>query len=179
MIVKGAVLLAPVPIVIPGSGQTQNPEGHGKRDSRRGVRDGVEDGSLGDAVGHVLGIETKPGKAHEEEGQANDGQEELDPALESEDLGLEFDLVQGKDLGGDNRALAAANPAGAGRAWDTEVMEEHGVTFFADDVPNSVVIRLTAGQGWHASRLIALGSRASQPRSNFLCDFTLVAFATP
>ena len=30
--------------------------------------------------------------------------------------------------------------------------------FFADDVPKSVVIRLTAGRGWHASRFFALGS---------------------
>jgi hypothetical protein len=108
MIVEGAVLLAPVPIVIPGSGQPQHPEGHGKRDSLRGVRDGVQDGALGGAVGHVVRVETETGEAHEEEGQADDGQEELDPALESEDLGLELELVQGKDVGGDDRALAAA-----------------------------------------------------------------------
>jgi hypothetical protein len=167
-IIEGAALSAPVPIVIPGSGQPQHPEGHAKRDSLRGVRDGVQDGSLGGIVGHVVRIETETGEAHEEEGQADDSKEELDPALETEDLGLEFELLQGKDMGGDDRALAAANPACGGRARDTDVMEEHGVTFFADDVPKSVVIRLTAGRGWHASRLIALGPPGKAAEGQFL-----------
>jgi hypothetical protein len=170
-IVEGAALLAPDPIVIPGSGQPQHPEGHGKRDSLRGVRDGVQDGSLGGAVGQVVRVETETGEADEEEGQADDGQEELDLALESEDLGLEIELVQGKDMGGDDRALAAANPACGGRARDAEVMEEHGVTFFADDVPKSVVIRLTAGRGWHASRLSALGPPDKAAQGQFLLRF--------
>jgi hypothetical protein len=127
----------------------------------------------------LLGVETKTGEAHKEEGQADDGKEELDPALKSEDLGLELELVQGKDLGGDDRALAAANPAGRSGARHTEVTEQHGVTFFASDVAKPVVIRFTAERGRHASRMLSPGSGANQPRSNFLCNFTLVAFATP
>jgi hypothetical protein len=79
--------------MIPGRGQPQHPESHGKWDSLRGVRDGVQDGSLGGAVGQMPGVETKTGEAHKEEGQADDGKEEPDPALKSEDLGLEFELV--------------------------------------------------------------------------------------
>jgi hypothetical protein len=48
-IVEGAVRWAFAPIEIPGGGQPQPPESHGKRDSLRGVRDGVQDGSLGGA----------------------------------------------------------------------------------------------------------------------------------
>jgi len=51
-------------------------------------------------------LETKTGEANKKEGQADDGKEELGPALKSEDLRLKFELVQGKDLGGDARALA-------------------------------------------------------------------------
>ena len=94
------------------------------------MRDGVKDGALGSGVGHALGIEAETGKAHGEEGQSDDGQEELDPALKSEDLDLELDLVQGKDVGGDNRALAAANPAGGGRTRDTEVMTWLGLIHY-------------------------------------------------
>jgi len=179
MIVERAVRWAFAPIMIPGSGQPQNPESYGKRNSLRGVRDGVQDGALGGAVGHVPGVETKTGEAHKEESQADDGKEELDPALESEDLGLEFELVHGKELGGDDRSLAAANPAGGSGERHTEVTEQHGVTFFASDVAKPVVIRLTAGRGGHASKMLSSGSRANQPRSNFLRNFTLVAFATP
>ena len=170
-IIEGAVLLAPVPIVIPGSGQPQHPEGHGKRDGLRGVRDGVQDGALGGAVGHVLGVETETGEAHEEEGQADDGQEELDPALESEDLDLEFDLVQGKDVGGDNRALAAVNPAGGSGARHTEVTKQHGVTFFASDVAKPVVIRFTAGRGGHASTMLSPGLRGKSAKAQFPLQF--------
>ena len=157
-IVERADLLAPVPIVIPGSGQPRHSEGDGKWDSLRGVRDGFQEGALGGAVGQVVRVETESGEGDEEEGQADAGQEEPDPAFESEDLGLKLELVQGQDMGGDDRALAAANPARGGRARDAELMEKRGVTFFTDDVPKSVVIRLTAGRGWHASRLSALGS---------------------
>lgn len=157
-IVEEADLLAPVPIVIPGSGQPRHSEGDGKWDSLRGVRDGFQEGALGGAVGQVVRVETESGEGDEEEGQADAGQEEPDPAFESEDLGLKLELVQGQDMGGDDRALAAANPARGGRARDAELMEKRGVTFFTDDVPKSVVIRLTAGRGWHASRLSALGS---------------------
>ncbi len=146
-------------------------EGHGKRDSLRGMRDGVQDGAFGNAVGHVVRFETETGEAHEEEGQADDGREEPDPALEREDLGLKFELVQGQDMGRDDRALAAANPACDGGARDTEVMEEHGVTSFADDVPKSVVTRLTAGQGWHASRSIAMGSSGKTAEGQLLQQF--------
>jgi hypothetical protein len=93
----------------------------------------------------MLRVETKTGEAHEEEGQADDGKEKLDPALKGEDLGLEFVLVQGKDLGRDDRALAAANPAYSGGAWYTEVMEQHWFTFFADEIAKSVVIGAATG----------------------------------
>ena len=106
-IVESAVRWAFAPIMIPGSGQPQHPESHSKRDSLRGVRDGVQDGALGGAVGHVPGVETKTGEAHKEEGQSDDGKEEPDPALKSEDLCLEFELVQGKNLGGDDPAVCA------------------------------------------------------------------------
>src|ERR1019366_6659839 len=71
-IIERAVWWAFAPIMIPGSGQPQHPESHGKRDSLRGVRNGVQDGSLGGAVRYVLGVETKTGEAHKKEGQADD-----------------------------------------------------------------------------------------------------------
>jgi hypothetical protein len=58
---------------------------------------------------------------------------------------LKFLLVHGKDLGRDNRALAAMNPACSGGAWYTEGMEQHWVTFFADKIAKSVVIGTTTG----------------------------------
>jgi hypothetical protein len=115
----------------------------------------------------TLGIEAETGKAHEEEGQSDDGQEELDPALKSEDLGLEFELVQGKYLGGDYRALAAANPAGGSGARHTEVTEQRWITFFASDVAKPVVIRFTAGRGSHASRMLSPGARGKAAKEQF------------
>ncbi len=153
------MLRALVPLVIPGSRQPQHAQGHGKRDSPRGVRDGVQDGALGRAVGHALGVESEPGKAYEEEGQADDGQEKPDPALENEDFCPEFELVHSQNFGRHQGALATANPTGGRGARHTELMEQRWVTFFADDVSKSVVIRLTAGRGWHASTLIAPVSR--------------------
>src|SRR5208283_2008680 len=85
------------------------------------------------------------GQADKEEGQADDGKEEPDPALEGEDLGLEFLLVHGKDLGGDDGTGAATDPTCGGGARDTEVTEQHRVAFFADEVAHAVVIRTTAG----------------------------------
>jgi len=119
-------------------------------------------------------------QAHKEQGQADDGKEELDPALKSEDLGLEFELVQGKDLGGDDRALAAANPAGGSGARHTEFTEQRRVTLFASDVAKPVVIRFTAGQGRHASRMLSPGSPDKSAKEQFplqfhtccLCDTT-------
>jgi hypothetical protein len=157
--------------MIPGSGQPQNPESHGKRDSLRGVRDGVQDGALGGAVGHVPGVETKTGEAHKEEGQSDDGKEEPDPALKSEDLCLEFELVQGKNLGGDDRALAAANPTGGSGARHTEVTEQQAVTFFASDLAKPVVICSTAGRGGHASTMLSPGSRGKSAKEQFPLQF--------
>lgn len=76
----------------------------------------------------MLGVETETGEAHEEEGQADDGQEKLDPALERDDLCLEFELIHSQNLGGHDGALATANPAGGRSARHTEVMEQLWVT---------------------------------------------------
>ncbi len=119
----------------------------------------------------MLGVETKTGEANKEEGQADDGKEELDPAPKSENLGLEFELVQGKNRGGDDRALAAANPAGRSGAWHTEVTEQHGVTFFASDVAKPVVIRLTAWRGSHASWMLSTGSPDKSAKEQFPLQF--------
>jgi hypothetical protein len=70
-------------------------------------------------------------------------------------------------LDGIEGALATANPTGSRGARHTEVMEQFWVTLFADDVSKSVVIRLTAGRGWHASRLIAPGSRGKPAEEQF------------
>jgi hypothetical protein len=101
----------------------------------------------------------------------DDGHEKLDPALERDDLCLEFELVQDKDLGGDDRALAAANPAGGSGAWHTEVTEQRGITFFASDVAKPMVIRFTAGRGRHASRMLSPGSRAKSAKVQFPLQF--------
>ncbi len=170
-IVERAILRALVPLVIPGSRQPQHAQGHGKRNSLRGVRDGVQDGALGSAVGHALGVESETGMAYEEEGQADDGQEKPDPALEHEDFCLEFELVHSQNLGGHHGALSTANPTGGRGARHTEVMDQLGVTFFADDVSKSVVIRLTAGRGWHASRLIAPVSQGKTAKEQFPLRF--------
>jgi len=170
-IIERAIVRVLLPLVIPSSRKSQHPQGHGKRDSLRGVRDGVQDGALGSGVGHALGIEAETGKAHEEEGQADDGHEELGPPFKSEDLGLEFELVQGKNLGGDDRALAAANPAGGSGARHTEVTEQRGITFFASDVPKPMVVRFTAGRGRHASRMLSPGSPGKSAKEQFPLQF--------
>jgi hypothetical protein len=170
-IVQRAILGALVPIVIPGSGQPQHPEGHGKRDCLLGVRHGVQNGAFSGAVWHSLGVETETREAHEEEGQADDGKEKHNSALKGEDLGLEFVLVQSKDLGRDDRALAAANPACSSGAWYTEVMEQHWVTFFADEIAKSVVIGTTTGQGWHALKLGTPELRGKSAHGQFLLQF--------
>jgi hypothetical protein len=51
---------------------------------------GLQEGAFGGAVWHSLGVETETREAHEEECQADDGKEKLDPVLKGEDLGLEF-----------------------------------------------------------------------------------------
>jgi len=56
-----------------------------------------------------------------------------------------FLLVHGEDLGGDDGTGAATDPTCGGGARDTEVTEQHGVAFFADEVAHAVVIRMTAG----------------------------------
>ncbi|MGO9662345.1 MAG: hypothetical protein ACLP66_03415 [Polyangia bacterium] len=99
-----------------GRGEAQHAEGDGKWESFLGVCNGGQD-----------------------------GKEEPDPALEGEDLGLEFLLVHGKDLGGDDGTGAATDPTCGGGARDTEVTEEHGVAFLADEVAKAVVISTTAG----------------------------------
>ena len=100
---------------------------------------------LGVAIGHPQRVEAEAGEADEQEGQADDGKEEPDPALEGEDLGLEFLLVHGKDFGGDDGTGAATDPTCGGGARDTEVTEEHGVAFLAGEIAKAVVISTTAG----------------------------------
>ena len=128
-----------------GRGEAQHAQGDGKRKSFLCVCNGGQDGALGVAVRHPKRVEAETGQADKEEGQADDGKEEPDPALEGEDLGLEFLLVHGKDLGGDDGTGAATDPSCGGRARDTEVTEEHGVAFLADEVAHAVVISTTAG----------------------------------
>ena len=90
---------------------------------------------------------------------------------------MEFLLVHSKDLGGDDRALAATEPTCGGGARDTEVAKEAWVTLFADEIANSMVISTTTGRGWHALGLIMRGQEASQGRVNSFCNFALVAVA--
>jgi hypothetical protein len=54
-------------------------------------------------------------------------------------------MVHGKDLGGDDGTGAATDPTCGGGARDTEVTEEQGVAFLADEVAKAVVISTTAG----------------------------------
>jgi hypothetical protein len=84
---------------------------------------------------------------------------------------LELELVQGKDLGGDDRALAAANPAGGSGARHTEVTKQHGVTFFASDVAKPAVIRVTAGRDGHASAMLSPGSQGKSAKEQFPLQF--------
>lgn len=85
---------------------------------------------LAAGFGHALGVEAETRKAYEEEGQADDGQEKLNPALECEDFGLKFELVHSQNLGGHDGALATANPACGRGARHTEVTEQLWVTLF-------------------------------------------------
>ena len=90
-----------------------------------------------------------PDNRTSQEGEPNDGEQKPDPALESEDLGLEFLRVQGKDLGRDDRALATPNPTCSGRARNAEVVEKVGVMLFAHKVTQPVVVGAARGRGWH------------------------------
>ncbi|HJX62840.1 MAG TPA: hypothetical protein VJ860_02685 [Polyangia bacterium] len=58
---------------------------------------------------------------------------------------MEFLLVEGEDLGGDDGTRAATDPTCGGGTRDTEVTEEQGVAFLADEVAKAVVISTTAG----------------------------------
>jgi hypothetical protein len=144
-IVEGAMACRTGPSVEAGRGEAQHAEGDGERESFLGVCKGGQDGALGVAIGHPKRVEAETGQADKEEGQADDGKEEPDPALEGEDLGLEFLLVEGEDLGGDDGTGAATDPTCGGGTRDTEVTEQHGVAFLADEVAHAVVIRTTAG----------------------------------
>jgi hypothetical protein len=75
----------------------------------------------------------------------DDAKEEPDPALEGEDLGLEFLLVEGEGLGGDDGTRAATDATCGGGTRDTEVTEQQGVAFLAHEIAHAVVIRTTAG----------------------------------
>ena len=154
-----------------GRGEAQHAQGDGEWESFLGVGNGGQDGALGVAIGHPQRVEAEAGEADEQEGQADDGKEKPDPALEGEDLGLEFLLVEGEDLGGDDGTRAATEPTCGGGTRDTEVTEQHGVTFFADEVAKSVVIRMATGGGWHASRLIGPGSWGKSAEGQFLQQF--------
>ena len=144
-IVERAIAGGTGPSVEAGRGEAQHAQGDGERESFLGVCNGGQDGALGVAIGHPKRVEAEAGQADKEEGQADDGKEEPDPALEGEDLGLEFLLVEGEDLGGDDGARAATDPTCGGGTRDTEVTEEHGVAFLAHEIAHTVVIRMTAG----------------------------------
>jgi hypothetical protein len=150
-IIARAILGEVVPSVVAGGGEAQYSQGDAERDSLLGVRQGGQDGSLGISVGHTLGIEAEPGQADEQKGQTDDGKKKPDPALESEDFGLEFLLVHGQDLGRDDRTGATAKPTRGGGTRNTDVVKETGVTTFANEIAKSVVIGTTAGDGWHAA----------------------------
>jgi hypothetical protein len=143
-IVEGAIAGGTGPSVEAGRGEAQHAEGDGKREGFLGVCNGGQDGALGVAIGHPKRVEAEAGQADKEEGQADDGKEAPDPALEGEDLGLEFLLVEGEDLGGDDGTGAATDPTCGGGTGDTEVTEEHGVAFLAHEVAHAVVICTTA-----------------------------------
>jgi hypothetical protein len=144
-IIEGAIAGWTGPSVQAGRGEAPHAEGDSKGESFLGVCNGGQDGALRVAVRHPKRVEAETGEADEQEGQADDGKEEPDPALEGEDLGLEFLLVHGKDLGGDDGTGAATDPTCGGRARNTEVTEECGVAFLADEVAHAVVIDTTAG----------------------------------
>lgn len=105
--------------------------------------------------------------------------EKADPALEGEGLGLEFLLVQRKDLGRDDRTRATANPAGGGGARHTEVAEQARVTFLADKVAKSVVVGTTAGGKRNAAWSIAPVHEANQGKAKVFNNFEAVAVAAP
>ena len=90
--------------------------------------------------GHALGVEAKLGGSYKQESEPNDGEQNPDPALEPENLGLEFLRVHGKDLGRDDRALATPNPTCSGRA----MVEKVGSTLFAHKVTKPVVVGAAA-----------------------------------
>lgn len=150
-IIARAILGEVVPSVVAGRGEAQYSQGDGERDSLLGVRQGGQDGSLGIPVGHTLEIEAEPGQADEQKGQTDDGKKKPDPALESEDFGLELLLVPGQDLGRDDRTGATAKPTRGGGTRNTDVVKETGVPTFAHEIAKSVVIGTTAGDGWHAA----------------------------
>jgi hypothetical protein len=65
-----------------GRGEAQHAEGDGKREGFLCVCDGGQDGAFGVAVRHPKRVEAETGQADKVEGQADDGKEEPDPALE-------------------------------------------------------------------------------------------------
>jgi hypothetical protein len=104
------------------------------RDCLQGMLNSGQVGLLGPGIGNAQRIEPETGKSHEQKGQANDAKKKPDSALEQKDLGLEFLLVQCKNLGRDHRTRTAVKPACSRRARHTKILEQHGVATFANEV---------------------------------------------
>jgi hypothetical protein len=92
--------------------------------------------------------------------EPDDSEEKSDSPTEREDLGLQFRMVQGENLSGDDRARTSADPAGSSRSRNSEVLEQARVVLLAHEVAHPVVICPTAGGGKHGAWLLLPRRRA-------------------
>ncbi len=146
-IVKEAVRLKPTPGLVAGGGKAEDAEGDGQRHASGGPADGVENLELGGAGGEAIYHEASAAEADEQEEKPQEGEEEVDAALELEHLGLEFLVIAVEELGGDDGARTSAEPACGGGARDAEAREEVGVALLAGQVAKAVVVGAAGGFG--------------------------------
>jgi hypothetical protein len=139
-VVDRAVVGEAAPGVEPGRCKPQDAQGDSERDGLLGGSDSGQDRTFRLAIGHALGVEAETRETNEEECEPDDSEEKSDSPTECEDLGLQFRMVQGEDLGGDDRARTSADPAGSSRARNSEVSEQARVVLLAHEVAHPVVI---------------------------------------
>src|SRR4030067_213042 len=86
---------------------------------------------LESAGGETIGVEASAGEPDEQGEQPQEGEEEVDAALEFEHAGLEFLVIVVEKLGGHDSAWSTAEPARGGGARHAEASGEEGGALFA------------------------------------------------
>jgi hypothetical protein len=131
--------------------EAQDAQGDGERDGLLGRSDGGQDRTFCLAIRHALGVEAEARDTNEEEDQPDDSEQKPDSPTEGENLSLKFGTVHGEDIGGDDRARAAPNPADRGGTWNPEMTKQARVALLADEVTHPVVVGTAAGGGRHGA----------------------------